>query len=273
MPPATPTALPNAVIPLDEFRARAILLGPRLDVGRFSPPERLAMHPLTVRVGESGVAVLFRYGAVVLFNVPDTAEAAFLDQLAPLIQGAATARETEELQIAIDAGGRETMEADRVCLADADVIRFQLVAEVLSKSVVLAEYETLVSQTFEQIEPLAIELQRHGRASRDARRLLRQIGQSLLSEHRMIGRAEIRDKPEVLWERPDLEKLYVRLEDELEISERYSILERKLELISRTASTVLDLLHTQLGLRLEWYIVILILVEIVMFGYDLFFRG
>jgi uncharacterized Rmd1/YagE family protein len=69
---------------------------------------------------------------------------------------------------------------------------------------------------------------------------------------------------------PALERLYLRLENEYEIRERHLALERKLELISRTAETVLDLLQHNTGLRVEWYVVILIVVEILLSLYDLF---
>jgi required for meiotic nuclear division protein 1 len=68
-------------------------------------------------------------------------------------------------------------------------------------------------------------------------------------------------------------RLYLRLEDEFELSERAEILDRKVELISRTVSTTLDLLQTQRGLRVEWYIVALIVFEILLSIYDLFIRS
>jgi uncharacterized Rmd1/YagE family protein len=79
----------------------------------------------------------------------------------------------------------------------------------------------------------------------------------LLVEQRMVGRAEIADKPEVLWEHPQLEGLFARLQDEFEIDERHTVLERKLNLVSRTAHTVLELLSSKHSLRVEWYIVML----------------
>jgi uncharacterized Rmd1/YagE family protein len=70
-----------------------------------------------------------------------------------------------------------------------------------------------------------------------------------------------------------LEQLYLRLEDEFELSERAEILDRKLELISRTVSTTLDLVQTQRGHRVEWYIVGLIVFEIGLTLYDFFIRA
>ncbi len=85
--------------------------------------------------------------------------------------------------------------------------------------------------------------------------------------------AAVSDKPELLWDHPTLEGLYLRLEDEFELQERNAALEQKLGLISRTAQTLLDTLNTRHSLRVEWYIVILIVVEIGLTLYELFVRG
>jgi uncharacterized Rmd1/YagE family protein len=68
----------------------------------------------------------------------------------------------------------------------------------------------------------------------------------------------------LLWDRPDLERLYARLSDEFEIQERFDALNRKLDLIARTVETVLELLQNRRTLRVEWYIVGLIVFEIVL---------
>lgn len=52
------------------------------------------------------------------------------------------------------------------------------------------------------------------------------------------------------------------MESEFEIRERYAALERKLNLISRTVQTAVELLHSKRSLRLEWSIVVLIVIEI-----------
>lgn len=80
---------------------------------------------------------------------------------------------------------------------------------------------------------------------------------------------EAAEKPEVLWEHPELDSLHARLSDELELVERHRALERKLDVMSRAARVLLDLrLHAR-SLRVEWYIVALILIGIVISLYDL----
>jgi uncharacterized Rmd1/YagE family protein len=98
------------------------------------------------------------------------------------------------------------------------------------------------------------------------------VGDMLLIQHEMVGRVEISEKPELLWEMPELSRLYGKLEDEFELVERHNSIERKLMLIARTVETEMDILQNQRTLRMEWYVVILIAVEILLSAYDIFVR-
>jgi required for meiotic nuclear division protein 1 len=253
------------------FKARGLLLGERLDLRALGKAERLADAPLTISVRGGGMAVLFRYGAAVLFDVTPSEQAAFWEQIKPLVIQPFADAETEEVAIRIESEAREGMLDAAVILQDCSIERMQIVADILSKSMVLAMYEGKVNRDFDRIEPFALNLERHRGGGRDARELLRHIGATLLSEHKMVGRVQVDEKPELIWERPDLERLFLRLEDEYEISERYAALNEKLELISRTAETVLELLQHRRSLRVEWYIVILIVLEILLTLYQMFF--
>ncbi len=55
----------------------------------------------------------------------------------------------------------------------------------------------------------------------------------------------------------------------IQLRERHLAIERKLKLVSRTAATLFDLSHNKRSLRVEWYIVILILVEILLMLYEI----
>ena len=79
----------------------------------------------------------------------------------------------------------------------------------------------------------------------------------------MAGRVAVEDKPDILWDRPDLERLYARLEDEYELKERGNTLARKIEVVRDTAHALTDLIDTQRSLRLEAAIVLLIVYEVL----------
>jgi uncharacterized Rmd1/YagE family protein len=98
------------------------------------------------------------------------------------------------------------------------------------------------------------------------------MGNALLVQHRLSGRVAVGEKPDVLWDRPDLERLYARLEDEYELSERAETLNRKLEVIADTASRLADIVDTKRSLRLEIIVVFLIAFEIVIAFYEIYAR-
>ena len=159
-----------------------------------------------------------------------------------------------------------------IVLKDASTERLQIIANVMSKNVVLALHESQIAAAFDRLEPLAVGIRRRGRGGHEAHQLIQQIGDILLTQHRMVGRVAIEDKPDVLWDRPELERLYARLADEYELAERSRAIDRKLTLVSETVRTLLELVQDQRSVRLEWYIIGLICIEVMLSVYDLFFR-
>jgi required for meiotic nuclear division protein 1 len=147
--------------------------------------------------------------------------------------------------------------------------RLQLVADILAKSLVLSHYETRIADIFDRIEPLAANLREKGRAGASGKELLRHIGEVLLMQQKMVGRVETSEKPELLWEHPELERLYIRLAEEYELRDRDRALDRKLDVVCRTVETLLGLVQTQSSLRVEWYIVLLIIAELLLTTYPL----
>ena len=248
----------------NDIKARGLLLGDRLDLKSFKLSDCLSTTPLTLEVDAAGgIAVLFRYGVVVLFGVPIADELRFIESLKPLLSNAYTAPEIEELEI--HCGMASTgVQSGTVSLDTLSLEKLQLIADALSKNLVLSLYEKKVAGEFDKIEPLAQELATHGKVSGGSKKLLSKIGHMLLIEHRMVGRAEIGDKPETLWDFPHLEGLYASLEDEFELIERQSALDRKLGLISDTAQTLADVWDNKQLHKLEWYVIGLILFEIVL---------
>jgi len=255
-----------------DFKARALLVSDRFDLRTWKAEERIASNPPAVAVPGGGLAVLFRYGVIVFFDTTESEESAFLRLLEPAMGAPIGVPETEEIDIHVDPKAREGMHGEQIFIHTDEVERLQIIADVLSKSVVLAFHEGQIAGSFDRIEPLARELEQHGRVAGEAKELVRHLGAMLRSEQLMIGQVAVAEKPELLWERPDLEGLFIRLEDEFELKERNPALRQKLDLVAHTVQTLVQLQQNRRSLRLELYIVILIVVEILLTLYDLFVR-
>jgi uncharacterized Rmd1/YagE family protein len=257
---------------LTRVPVHAVLVGGRIDLRRLDRQGSPYPSPLAVPAGTSGLAVLFQYGAVVLFNVARTETAAFLRSLDAVIEEPLPTVETESAEILVDTDGEERVDANgAIRLHSTTTDRIIVVADILAKSVALAYHETRVARVFDNIEPVAEALCRSGPRRRFAApELLDHIGDVMITQHRMVGRVEVTEKPLLLWDRSDLDRLYGRLKEEYELLDRDSALTRKLDLVSQTAMTSLGLLQAKRSLRVEWYIVILIVIEILLTLYELF---
>jgi uncharacterized Rmd1/YagE family protein len=244
------------------FEARAIHVGERIEIRGIEP--RVAPQlPVMIEVAPTGYAVLLRAGAVVLFGVDPIQQERFLSDLGARISGRHDKPETERATIRI--AEVEGIEPDSVVLRELTVERLQVVAEILGKSVTLARYELEIADSFNAIEPLAVQMKATPRRLPWKQgELVRQIGDAMLVEHQLVGRAEILEKPDLLWDQPELDRLYARLEDEYELRERVLALERKLEVVSGAAQTMLDLHQAKRSLNVEYYIVALIVFEIAL---------
>jgi uncharacterized Rmd1/YagE family protein len=279
--------------PITCISAHALNVGDRINTAGFEK-EALSPLPLSLRAGKDGVVVLFRYGVVVFLNMSREDETAFLERLSPRIGGrlvpafqsshaasatpfgelwkakgarsAVLVAPPEEETAAVELLGEveeQVAAGGPIQVRDMSMARLLVVSDVLAKSVVLAHDEREVAKVFETIEPFVRELASSGKFFRNRRDILKLIGEALLVQHNVSGRVAIAEKPDALWDRPDLERLYARLEDEYELKQRVEALNRKLAVAAETADTLADIIDTRRSLRLEIIVVLLIAFEIV----------
>ena len=244
--------------------ARALLVGDRIDTAGLERPDMISSVPLAFHAGDAGMVALFRFGVAVMVGLTPLEEEDLLAKLKARVTGlrARLDDETAILEIAPDTD--EPSEAGGpIQIKNLSPQRFLVIADALAKTVALARDEREVNAVFDVVEPFAAELARSGKPPFARRAMLRLIGQTLLAQHRVSGRVAVEEKPDVLWDRPDLERLYTRLEDEYELKERAGTLKRKLDVLVETAHALTDIIDADRSTRLEATIVILIVAELI----------
>jgi uncharacterized Rmd1/YagE family protein len=249
-------------------RARAVLVGDRLTIDRDRFEHVISTAPFCYREGQ-GYVVAFRYGAVVLIGLEPAEEEAALAHFA---EGATAVVEREEERVSFELSPEEEgpTPAGVLRLRALAAPQALVLADVLGKSVALANYEKAIAAVFDTVEPAARSLAAEGRVPAARKPLVRLIGSALLTQHRVSGRIAFAEKPDVLWDHPELGRLYARLEDEYEIVERGTLLNGKMSVIAAAAETFTDLIDTARSTRLEILIVLLILAELVVAAIPLF---
>ena len=211
----------SPVTALTRLTARALIVGERIDTAGLERPDMISSLPLAFRVGERGMAALFRFGVAVMVGLTPLEEEDLLAKLRSRVSGfrALGDDETAVLEIAPD-GDEQKSSSGPIQIKNLSPPRFLVIADALAKTVALARDEREVNAVFDVIEPFAAKLAATGRPPFRRRAMLRLIGQALLAQHRVSGRVAVEEKPDVLWDHPELERLYARLTDEYELHER-----------------------------------------------------
>jgi uncharacterized Rmd1/YagE family protein len=251
--------------------ARALIVGDRIDTAGLERPDMIAATPLAFRVGAHGMVALFRFGVAVMVGLSPLEEEDLLAKLKLRAAGPSAGADDEiaHIEIAQDFDDRATP-GGPIQIRDLSPDRFLVLADALAKSVALGRDERQVNAVFDVIEPFAAKLANSGRTPFRRAAMLKLIGQALLAQHRVSGRVAVEEKPDVLWDRPDLERLYLRLEDEYELKERAATLKAKLDVIVQTADALTDIIDADRATRLEATVVILIVVEVVLGLFQIF---
>ena len=245
--------------------ARALALGARLDAAGLERPDTISVNPLAFSVGSSGFVALYRFGVAVLVGLTPVEEDAFIRQIRPRVSGERERVDDESAILEVSPDGVDQISpGGPIQIKDLSPQRLLVVADGLAKNVALARDEREVSAVLDVVEPFAAALSRTGRPPTTRRAMLRLIGQALLVQHRVSGSFAIDEKPDVLWDRPDLERLYARVEDEYELKERTSALKRKIEVIEETARALTEVIEADRSTRLETIVIVLILAEIML---------
>jgi uncharacterized Rmd1/YagE family protein len=248
----------DAAIPM-----RALLLGDRLNIAGLDRSDVVGRSPFAYRLGR-GLVVLFRYGAIVLIGLDRATEDEVVASLADRIEDPEPRPEEETTTVIVRPEQYEQVTpSGAIQLKTVTLDHLLIIADALAKSVALAADEARVSAFMHAVEPFASSLAAKGRSPGGRRKVLRLIGQALLVDERLAGRVAVREKPDLLWDKPDLERLHIRLREEYDLLERAEIVDRSLAVVASSARALVSVEDAARSLRLEIAVVVLILAELI----------
>lgn len=92
--------------------------------------------------------------------------------------------------------------------------------------------------------------------------ILKLTGRLFLIRGKLNLYSELIETPDLYWSEPTLERIYDSVSRRLDISLRIGIMNRKLDYTTEEQRALLSVLNEKKGTRLEWIIIILIMVEV-----------
>ena len=225
----------------------------------------LSTNPLVLEPEAGTWVYLSRFGAVVFWNASPAVVESVLASLSGM-PGIGTRVEAARDDLRVHLGA----EADRVTfsevwLRELTLDKLKIVSLTLAQSVALDSVEAEVSRALDRFHPVVEALRSEGRLVPGQRELLRTVGFAMSVRSAVLDTLTLFDDPPETWESEALAHLDSALYDQFDLEERLTAVNQKVAYLQDAGSTVLDVLAHRKDQRLEWIIIVLILVEVVLF--------
>jgi uncharacterized Rmd1/YagE family protein len=248
------------------FHARAFVENISLrEIAAAYPEARRSVHELWYRTASGGIAFIYPFGAMALFDVPEGEREREFERLRSARAGRLTdAHATDNLEVREEPGARPDV-SDGVLFVEE--LRFEgasVVAMTTAQSAAMDYYERIVDQMFSSTDHLVDRLEKEGRAPIRTRPLHRFIGTAIGTRNEVLSILHLLDKPDAIWDDADADRIYHELRAEYDLADRYLALEHKLRSVQEALELVLDMSRDHRLLLLEVAVVLLIVAEIVL---------
>lgn len=160
---------------------------------------------------------------------------------------------------------------DEIILPDHDVLSRLAISHGIAQSVKLSTFENALRRTFNHTKLIPEELAKYGKVSLSRKAIRRKMGELFIERNSINLHLDVLDTPEFFWENADLEPLYSMTANYLDITTRVEVLNQRLDVVKELFEMLGNELNHQHSSRLEWTIIILIIIEVlVTFMKDVF---
>jgi required for meiotic nuclear division protein 1 len=113
-------------------------------------------------------------------------------------------------------------------------------------------------------------LQRRGELIASEKSILTTVGFTLAVREAILAKLSLFDDPAETWQSETLSRLHNLLCEHFDIQKRLSALHEKLTFLSDLNTTLMSLLQNRTSHRLEWVVILLILIEVIFSFYHFF---
>ncbi|OGN01086.1 MAG: hypothetical protein A3B91_00710 [Candidatus Yanofskybacteria bacterium RIFCSPHIGHO2_02_FULL_41_29] len=252
-----------------KYSAETVYLGESIDLKKIQENIKQYAylnrdHPLVVRLLKDQHAVLTKFGAVTFWDVPLRLRVEFLKEIQGFVKSKKGNYNYDEETKVLIGGEMTKITFDKVFIDKLGVQEMKIISYVLSQSVALERYEDEIETSLSEIGTIVENLKSSGRALLTEKQLLRQIGNALSVKQTAVAHLSLFDKPEEVWESPELENLYNRMNSEYELQDRFDILDEKIKYLSDISQMLMNFLAEKRNAFLETIIILLFIVDLTL---------
>ncbi|XP_029719236.1 required for meiotic nuclear division protein 1 homolog [Aedes albopictus] len=216
---------------------------------------------------ESRDVYFFREGTVVLWNCTDLENnniLRFLKQFEQDSYDESTVLEESEAMLynAIDGPARLKNNSFYISTNDDTDLEKYTFSNAMSLSVKLGIWEASLERYIESMAYVTDDLKKGNKITISRPEMLRKTGELFALRHLINLSSDLLDVPDFYWDREQLETLYQQTCSYFSINRRTRVMNEKLNHCVELADLISSNLNDKHHVRLEWMIIILIMVEV-----------
>lgn len=251
----------------DKYSVETIYIGESVDLKRVQEGIKHYSFlnrdvPLVMKVLKDQYVVLTKFGTITFWNIPTRLHLQLTKEIQPYVKNKRSSYSyTEDTKVLVG-GNVEKVTFEKVYSGGLGVEKIKIISHVLSQSVALERYEDDIEKSLMELEGIVENLKLRGKAFLSEKELLKQIGRVLSVKQTVISHLSIFDKPDEIWESPELEMLYNRMDAEYDLRSRFDVLDKKANYLSDISKMLMEFLAEKRNAFLETVIIVLIVIEI-----------
>lgn len=217
---------------------------------------------------------IFYFGSIVFLNfqhheIMDVIN--YLKKIDVAIHHSNAFKYVDEYRIESNPGGIFAINNEYMVTEQQVTYQLDIVATILAKSVALDKIEMDISYLLDEIEDVVNNLHQ-GRLAVSDEKLAKMSASILGFKLSTISYIMLLDKPAITWNNENASELFNKLTTLFELNERYGKNRHKIDTLMDITEVFSGLAHAKRGTRLEWAVIILIVIEIILSLVDLFFK-
>lgn len=243
-------------------------LASRLDISRkYRWEEPMRLNPVTLAPlsdSDREQVYLYYFGGVVFLNCSSDIISRFLDVMPSSFSRQPQLPYREEYRLEVDAQKQAAINNDYAVMPSDSRLYLDIICFVIAKSVALERIEARIDLVFDEVEILIGNLGK-GQLNQPDHDMARLASSILSLKFTSIAHIMVLDKPEITWDDPEADNLYLTMARLFELDQRYQEIKHKSETLLDMTSVFNNLSNAKRSARLEWIIIILIAIEIVLF--------
>ena len=209
-------------------------------------------------------AYIFKYGVVTFFTTSASENEHFINAMLPYCKEIISEGErlSETVQVKLNTRTFNTR-FDSVELTTQWPEHIRLLLLYLSQSVALDYYALTIGETLNDTRRYTNYLETTGRLNIGGLKLKKFIGKVLNIKNRISENLYIFDSPDISGEDQELHQINTALKKKFDLKDRYHVIQHQVDIVKENLELFKDLMFHKESSRLEWIIIILILVEVV----------